>query len=267
MTGSKIRAPRDVGGGASSQAMADFVVEFAVVKSSSLAEANNAVQWALAGAGGFDLTDPTAPGIDPDRVAIDVAEQFGALGIVGRPLPPSVTNGVDEFTEVACVKANDGLIPIAARDTRLGMQGDGPAEGTLAFVGYGGGFHSMSPVPAGGTPEGGGTIHVLYCPFDFDDDGVAQKAHTITLDPAEGNESISVVHAGGQALLLQNDGSVTMQSVDGQTFIKVEDGKLTIQSEQIVLSGTTFVGDPSLGVPLLAGPASPPCARLFLSPL
>jgi len=105
---------------------------------------------------------------------------------------------------------------------------------------------------------------------------VAQKAHVITLDPTSGNESISVVHANGAAILLQDDllgGSVQLQSPDSPSgsglkvaVVTLKPGEINLQADQIVINGTVKIGDPNLGVPLLAGPASAPCPRLFLSP-
>jgi hypothetical protein len=57
-----------------------------------------------------------------------------------------------------------------------------------------------------------------------------------------------------------------MQSPNGQSFVQVEDGKVTLQSDQVVCNGSVFIGSPMVGVPLLAGPLSAPCPRLFLSP-
>jgi len=157
---------------------------------------------------------------------------------------------------------------------RARMFGDAPNEGTVALVGYGGGYHAISPVDNDDLTKG--AIQVIYCPYDFNASGVAQKAHVITLDPTSGNESISVVHANGAAILLQDDllgGSVQLQSPDSPSgsglkvaVVTLKPGEINMQADQIVLNGTVKIGDPNLGVPLLAGPASAPCPRLFLSP-
>lgn len=234
-------------GGSSASVPADFVIEFGRVGASSLAP-NGAVRWNV----------EAVPGMDGAENVHEGVPTFTAPGLVGRPL----TANVEGHAEVACVVQSDGLVPIAVRDRRLRMQGNGPQLGTLAFVGYGGGFHSLSPVASGGT------VHVIYCPYDFDSDGVAQRAHAITLDPSAGNESVSVVHARGQAVLMQDDGSITMQSPDGQSVIKIENGAITLQAAQLVLNGgAVVIGNPTGAiVPLLAGPLSPACPRLFLNP-
>jgi len=244
-----------------SQVPGDFVVQFGRVAGSSLAaEADTgrkvAVLYSVEGAGELG-----AAGEHDSE-----AEVFGALGVVGRPLPPGASGGQSSHAEVVCLRTADGLVPIAARDVRLRMQGNGPGSGTIALVGYGGGFHSLSPVD--GADLNKGTVIVAYCPYDYSPGGVAQKAHAIILDPTSGNESISIVHAEGQSLLLMADGSMRMQSPDGQSYVQLKDGKVEISAAQIVLNGTVSVGNPTVAAafPLLPGPASPPCPRLFLSP-
>jgi hypothetical protein len=264
--------------GQGSRVMADMVVQIAKVLGSSIAESASGdkkpVQYHVIGVPGMDFTGPE-PVIDEDEANSEVSEEadaFVALGVVSRPLPPSTDGGSDEHTEVVCLRQADGLLPIAVRDVRLRMGGNAPNEGTIALVGYAGGYHSISPVDNDDLDKG--AIQIVYCPYDFSG-GVAQKAHVITLDPTSGNESISLVHADGQAIFLQNDGSVQLQT-DGvpagtgstlqQSSIKLEPGKITLQADQIVNNGSVYVGDPLLGVPLLAGVLSAPCPRFFVAP-
>jgi len=239
----------------------DYVVQFGVVAGSSLhSESDTGDTRAVL----FGVEGTGASG-EPGEVDND-AEVFGALGIIGRPLQPATVKGRSAHAEVVCLRTADGLVPISTRDLRLRMQGDGPNEGTVAFIGYGGGFHSISPVDQ--NPDNG-SIHVVYCPYDYDSDGVAQKAHAVTLDPSSGNESVTIVHAEGQSVLMQNDGSIQLQSPDGQSYIKIENGAITLSSTQVILNGgMVSVGNPVTppAVPLLPGPASPPCPRLFVSP-
>lgn len=234
----------------------DYVLQFSTVVSSSIQkredkDENIAILFHVDGIDGLE-EDSEGEGCE--------ADVYGALGILARPLPPTDADGA---AEVVCIRTADGLVPIATKDMRLRMPGNAPNEGTVALVGYGGGFHSLSPVDG---ELGKGTIHVIYCPYDFDENGIAQKAHSITLDPSSGNENISLIHADGHAIFLQNDGSVQMQSPNGQSFIKIEDGKITLQSDQVVFNGTVYIGSPLIGVPMAAGPASPPCPRLFVAP-
>ena len=265
--------------GNGSQTLADWVIQFAKVVGSSIAEGASGtrrpVQYRIVGLPGWDLTS--------DEIAVDEnennsettddADVYGTLGVTGRPLPPDNADGVEEHAEVVCLRMADGLVPIAVRDVRLRMGGNAPNEGTMAFVGYGGGYHSISPVD--NTDLTKGAIQVIYCGYDFDSSGVAQKAHTIIIDPTANNESISIIHAEGQAVFLQKDGSIQIQT-DGvpagtgstvqQSFIKLEPGKITLQADQVVFNGSVYIGSPLTGVPLLPGVASGPCPRLFISP-
>ncbi len=263
-----------------SQVTADWVLQFAKVVSSSLFEppaggTTKPVQFSIEGIGdpsildGFEGAVPT----EEDTGEKEEADIFGVLGVTARPLPPSTGSTVSEHAEVICIRTADGLVPIAARDVRLKMFGAAPNEGAVALVGYGGGYHSIAPVDNDDLTKG--AIQTIYCPYNFDSDGVAQKAHVITLDPTAGNESISMVHSDGQAVFLQSDGSVQLQSSDlpagsglKQSVIQVMPGKINLQADQLVLNGgMVVVGNPiGVIVPLAAGPASPPCPRLFVNP-
>lgn len=277
ITQSKARpTAASVGGGAASTAPSDFIVQFSKVTGSSLSPDNpGTVLYNVSGIGGFDPTEGIL--LDDAQGEVDEGtEYFSSPGLLGRPLSPQdVANGRTEHMEVMCLRTVDGLVPFSYRDTRLKMVGNAPQEGVMAFVGYGGGFLSQSPIVERSDASDPnkitdilGTIQVLYCPYDFDADGVAQKAHSVILDPTAGNENISVVHAEGQALLMQADGSATLQSVDGQSFLQVTNASVTMQSPQIVLNGgAVVIGNPVGPIaPLTPGPASPPCPRLFLNP-
>jgi len=245
--------------GSGSQVPADFVVQFGTVQSSSIREEPDTgekvgVCFAVEGAGEVG-----------GRGEVEQeADVFGALGIIGRPLPPSTVRGRKLHAEVLCLRTADGLVPISARDLRLRMQGNGPAEGTLAFLGYGGGFHSLSPVDGDPTK---GTIHVVYCPYDFDSDGVAQKAHVITLDPTSGNESVTIVHADGMAITMSaaDKKALVMKNAAGDATLRLDDDGITLTAKTIVLSGGVILGEPALAVPFAGGPAMPPCSKFFYS--
>ncbi len=265
------------GGGATSQTESDFVVRFSTAESSSLHTQTGGVQYSIVGILGFEgeAGSPANIAFDNGIAAegTNDAEVYGSPGIIGRPLPPRVVNGDELHMDVICVQTVEGLVPIATRDLRLQMAGDSaPGEGVLAFVGYGGGFHSMTPVqdpsPGGTDPAGGGTLHVIYCPFAFDSNGVAQKAHSIILDPTEGNESIIIAHANGLAITMSDDDkkALLLKNAAGDATIRVDDDGVTITATNIVLSGGVVVGEPLLAVPLLAGPASPPSSKFFVSP-
>ncbi len=263
-------SPNQRGGGAQSTTAADAVIQFTTALDSSLSERTGAVQYSIVGIAGFEFEVGGTPRIlleDPnDAETNDDAEQYSAPGIIGRPLPPRVIDGVEQHMDVVCVLTADGLVPISYRDIRLKMAGNAaPGEGVLAFVGYGGGFHSMTPVAEGADPAGRGTIHVIYCPYDFNAAGVAQKAHSIILDPTSGNESITVAHADGQALMMIN-GELTMKSPDGTAFISIKNGTIDFIATTCTFNSGVVIGDSLTAVPLLAGPASPPSSKLFVSP-
>ena len=120
----------------------------------------------------------------------------------------------------------------------------------------------IDPVASSGAPEG--TIQVLYSPYDYDSNGVAQKAHAIILDPSSGNESISVVHGDGMAITMC-DGNMVLKNNNGSATIVLDDNGITMTG-QINLAGAVVIGNPSTAVALAPGPSSPPCSTLFLSP-
>jgi hypothetical protein len=212
---------------------------------------HNAVMLGGGGIGGLED--------DEGEIGQDI-EAFGAPGIVWRPRVPEEIDGETVGAEVVALRASDSLLPASVRDLRINRRFPAPKPGTVAVVGYGGGFFSQDDA------EGGdGTVQVLYCPYAFAG-GVATKAHSIIVDPKE--EAITVVHGNGQSVLLQSDGSIRMQSPDGQTFIQIQNDQVTIQTGQLVLNGGAVIIGSPLGalVPLLPGSTSPPCPRLLLNP-
>jgi hypothetical protein len=273
-------------GSKGSQVPADYVMQFSKVVSSSVTSdpdtgENLGVLFNVAGAGGFDFSGdtPTVALDDDDGERNEEAEVFSALGILSRPLPPETDKGRSEHAEVACIRTADGLIPVATRDTRLQMGGSAPSEGQVALVGYGGkdtgtrslgSFFSQTP---NDDDENQGTIQTVYCPYDFDSDGVAQKAHSITMDPTLGNETISIVHANGMAIYMKDQppangapSELVLKNESGDAWISLNsDGEIAITGK-VTVAGSMVIGNPLTAVPLLAGAASPPCSVLFVSP-
>jgi hypothetical protein len=261
--------------GFGSQTAADWVFEFCKVLGSSIASSadgtKNPVQYHVIGLPGWDLTGDE-PTIDLDETAAEVsseAEVYSSLGMLGRPLPPVEVDGASEHAEVVCIKQADGLLPISVRDIRLRMGGDAPNEGTVAFVGYGGGYHSISPVANDDLDQG--SIHVIYCPYAFDSSGVATKAHSIILDPTDDGvsfPSISIVHAEGMALTMSGEGkkAILMKNAAGDASFRLDDDGITATAATIVLSGGVIVGEPVAATALLPGTASQGSAKFFLSP-
>lgn len=202
----------------------------------------------------FDGLIPMAVGDDNQGEGDDEAEAFGQIGMICRPLPPSGKH----HAEAICARMGDGLTPIAHRDTRLKMAGDGPGVGTQAWVSYGGGFVSQSPVMSGDNPIS--TIQVIYCPFAFNDAGVPQKAHSIILDPSTGNESISVIHADGAAITMMKSVTKGTQLVlkndDGSCSLTLDNSGITITGN-VTIGGSLILGDPLTSLPLAPSSASP----------
>lgn len=269
--GTRSGAPdsRKVGGGGGSPVDADYVVQFSDAVNSAISSRTGMVQLSVTGIAGFNYATGVIPLSDDQAAeATEDAPQFSAPGIVGRPLPPRNERGVDLRMNTMCLRTADGLVPFAYRDLRWKMPGGGPAAGMLAFIGYGGGFFSQSAVAAGNDPAGGGTIQVIYCPYDRNAQGVPQKAHAIILDPTAGNESLQVMHSNGLAITMSNQGkkALLMKNASGNATFRLDDDGVTITAERIVLSGGVIVGEPASAVPLLPGAASPGSSKLWVSP-
>jgi hypothetical protein len=117
----------------------------------------------------------------------------------------------------------------------------------------------------------GPDVSTWYVPFDPDGSGNPQKAHVISIDPTPGNSSISIAHASGLFLMLTEDsgaGPGITWAVDSSTFGRMSAGEFTVNAAKIMLKGNVYVGAAAeAGLPLLAGPASPPCPSLFVSPV
>lgn len=252
-----------------SSTAADLILQFSKVVSSSIATDprtgnNEGLLYSVAGIGGVDYSGSVPVASTDDSVAEKDprAEAFGQLGILARPLPPYTAGGENRHTEAVSMRTADGMVPLAHRDTRIQMGGSGPGEGTIAHVGYGGGFLAMDPIVNSGKAEADRAV--LYCPFDKNSDGVPQKAHAIILDPTNGNESISVVHADGTAITMI-DGEMTLKSPNGLSSISISDSGITFTG-RVTAAGGLVVGNPSAAVPLLAGTVSPPCSVMMVSP-
>ena len=253
------------------------IIEFAKVIASSVAGPHAAALFNLTGIGGFSYDEDGA--VVGEDTSDDGGEQaheqeaYQSLGIIGRPLPPEG----DLFAEALTLRAEDGLIPFAFRDLRINRainpssNGTTPREGQLLFAGYGGAFisHAMTAAPTGSKR---GNVTTIYVPYDFDGDGVPQKAHAISIDPSDDNSSISIVHGDGVFFTLTEDAGAgspgILWAVDGQTFGRMSSGEFLVQAAKITLKGNCFVGrQAEAGAPLLPGPTSPPCPSLHLSPV
>ena len=248
-----------------SQAPSDAIVQYSKVIASENASAggvNTGVALNVAGSAGLVIENgiPSVQLDDNAGETVEGADMYGMLGVVCRPLPPEIVGNQSRHADALCVRTADGLQPIAYRDPRLAMAGNAPGNGTVALVGYGGGFHSLDY----NTDSNGGNRHTIYCPYDFDESGVAQKAHALTLDPTSGNASIALVHAEGFAVTMTDD-ELTLKNKDGTAWIRLDNNGITLVGK-VTVNGSMVIGDPLTSVPLLAGAASPPCSVLFVSP-
>jgi hypothetical protein len=258
-----------------SQMPYDLIFQHTKVLSSSIATdpatgRNEGILLNISGVGGvdFESSTPTLIGDDDQGEGDDQAEAFGQLGFLARPLPPSG----EHHAEALSLRSGDGFTPVAYRDTRLRMQGNGPNVGCIAFTGYGGGFFSQSPnLDSNGDPIS--TIQVLYCPYDYNSAGIAQKAHTIILDPSSGNESVSVIHSSGMAITMI-DGQLVLKNryvspsetpgVDPVSLV-IGDNGIEITGN-VTIGGSLVLGNPSTAVPLAASPSVLACPNFLYSP-
>ena len=213
----------------------DRVLQFATVVKSSIKTATLDVIDSVLGLGGLEDDDSDG------EQAPEQVRYSGALGMVWRVLPPDKLRGKSRFVETLAAKIADGLLPIAWRDERINRAFPaGPKEGTIAMAGYGGGFHSLD-LTSSNSGSQKANIHVIYCPYQFDGNGVPAKAHAIVIDPSSGNESITITHGAGYQLSLTKDGFNV--NIDSGTFLAMAPGKFTLNAASIILQGNCAIGN------------------------
>jgi hypothetical protein len=237
----------------------DFIVQFGKVSDSQIPThpdtgANGCITFTVVGSAGLDGDDYAWD--DTKAEVRDQSEAWGQLGVLARPLPPKD----DQYAEVICLRLADQLVPIAHRDSRVRLAGNSPKAGTVGLVGYGGGFLTLDAVSEGDD----GTLQTVYCPYSFSG-GVPAKAHCITLDPTPGNESVTVVHGSGVAMLMK-DGELTLKNAIGNAWIRLDANGITMAAAAIICNGCVVVGNAATATALLAGPASQASANFWLSP-
>ena len=246
----------------------DYIAAFGKVVGSSISSETKAILTQITGIGGID---PTVEDADAGEVS-DKSETFNSLGVISRPLPPDTLNGNPVHAEVLCMRTSDGLVPVSWRDLRLeAIFPNGQKEGSTSLAGYGGGFFTLdlTPSPSGSKKA---SIAIGYVPYDFDSNGVAQKAHSFIMDATPGNESISMVSGAGVFFALKDDvngqGKGIFWAVDNNTWGSMTPGKVFVQAATIQFKGNVGLGaQPEAGLPLLAGAASPPGPSVFISPV
>jgi hypothetical protein len=216
----------------------------------------NAVVVSGVGLGGaFDHDEDDADKGEP----FDDSTVFGGLGLVFRPRPPEELDGQKISAEAYGVRKGDDKTPWTWRDLRLHRRFPAPKIGTIALVGYGGGFLSFDD-PADGSLNGG--TGTWYIPYAFSN-GVPTKAHAITL--SGDNESISIIQGDGLAISLTPDDGITMRA-DASTWLTLAPGKFQVFAAATTIQGNVTLGqNPLAAVPVLPALATQPSPSVFLS--
>lgn len=235
----------------------DYVAAFGRALKSSVDPKTKVTLVQVAGIGSMNPSAPDTGALaDEQGEQDDRLPQLGPLGLLWRHLPPGKLDGRAVQADIVCLRTADGLVPVAWRDLRLYKAfPDGLAEGQIAVAGYGKGFYSLS---LNADDE---NIHVIYCPYDFNAAGVAQKAHCIVLDPDQG---VSMVHADGMAIAMHEQ-TLTLRSNTGGARIFLKGDEITGQAQKIIWQGNVALGaSPSTALPL-ASPTPTPSASVFVS--
>jgi len=173
-------------------------------------------------------------------------EGYGALGIVVRPRPPSVPQGeVEELAaEARALRTTAGLFPVSWRDLRLNRRFPAPKPGTVALVGYGGGFLSFDDA------DGDTSLGTLYVPYERNGSGNVTKAHMLSMGrDGSGKPFVGLISGEGPRLTMLEDLAV-LASKDGANRLEVGDGGVVAVGPLKAASGAD-----------LGGPTSVPLAK------
>jgi hypothetical protein len=168
------------------------------------------------------------------------------------------------------MRTSDGLVPISWRDLRLNSYfPQGVPKGRIGLVGYGGGFHTIDLTDANNGDQKT-SIHFIYAPYAYSN-GVPSKAMAIALDTTPGQENISMSIGGGtsgfQVTVNETDG-VQVRTPNEATVFNIREEEIVLSAKKIMLKGVVYLGaQAEMGVPLLAGAASPPSPSVYLSPV
>jgi hypothetical protein len=233
-----------------------FVTTYLEILGSAIAGDGAVTVGGVGSMGSFDRD--AAP--DSGGEQFEDATVFGGLGLVFRPRPPEKVGAQTIRAEAFGVKKGDETTPWTWRDLRLHRRFPAPKPGTIALVGYGGGFFSFDD-PVDGSGNGG--VSTLYVPYAFES-GTPTKAHYITL--SGDNESISITHGDGAQLMLLPEREI-MAVVDNDTWLDMKPGKFKVQAEDIGFLGTVTIGNPATAAPLLGAAGTLPSTRLLYSQL
>lgn len=234
--------------------LAGAVATFVRVLGSVVAGEHSAVLLGGEGAVG-DVDDPLT---DSSSDKFTDAEAYGTGLLVVRPRAPETIAGKVIGMEGIGLRLGGQTVPVALRDLRLNRRFSAPKAGSVALVGYGGGFLAFDD-----TADLESRM-TLYVPYDFSGD-VPAKAMTIAIDPAA--ESMMLVHGDGYAVVLDKDNGITLRA-DGSTWLALKPGKIELVAASIQARGNVALGaDTTAAVPLLPGVASQPTFSVFFSPV
>lgn len=219
--------------------MSDFDLALAFVKivSTSVGEEGKQVLGSLAG---------FSDGLVDEEVSGDEPLSF-ALGLLARPMPADA----DGYAEAVAARLEDGLLPLGgARDLRLSKRRGNMNPGAQSLVGYGGSFVNIEPAA-----DGTGDVISIYAPYEHDGGGPGKgtpaKALGITISTSTGEESITIAHALGMAVILNFDGTLTMRSNTGDARIILDGDTITIQAQKVFVLGNVVLGAQAAGAQAL----------------
>jgi hypothetical protein len=181
---------------------------------------------------------------DAEAEGSNAEPMFGALGVISRPLPPSA----DGHAEVIAARREDGLQPFAGRDLRVSKARGSVNQGSHNLAGYHGAFVGIEPAASGD----GDTV-TIYVPFSFSGDTPA-KAHTLTLDPTPGAETIALAHASGCALFMNKNDELVLRNKNGSQLVTMRADEIAITGV-IKLFGGVIAGNSGTALPVALYPA------------
>lgn len=225
--------------------LTELAIGFGRVVSSQVAGASNAVLLSLKFLEDFD---------DEDSGEASTEEPYyRGLGLYGRPrdavsVGDATGNNPAGEAEVLAWRLDDRNYTLGFRDLRVSAKAN-PDKGELGIAHYGGGFLSMKM-----NGDEDGTSIVLYAPHN-DGDGVADKAHAISLDTTAANSHVSIVHHEGQSITLTKEGSIILMAADGTAYLEVKNGDVVFSATSISFPGGAQVGatTPADGFGVLIG--------------
>jgi hypothetical protein len=226
--------------------MFDRSIALCKIVASSIATTTRAVLLNLVGPGG-SLEDLAHPEAEEEGETAAQQPEFGALGLIGRPPPPSKVDGRQAYAEAFALRTGNALVPVAYRDLRLNSFFPAPKLGTNAWVGWAGAFDSNeAALNPDGSPKS--SLRTIYVPYSFVGT-TPSKAHAVTIDGTAGNESIAIVHGDGMAVLVSH-GAVVIKNAAGDAYVEVN-------ATQVVINGNTVInGGATIGSPTGAKPAA-----------